>query len=81
MEYAQTTRKTRQNTIKVFMKHQFFSLLKLIFLHLSLIFQLRVLSSEIEPAMRFLQTLPTGCLQQDVVNKIQILNKIWGSPY
>ena len=30
---------------------------------------LRVLSSAIEPAVRFLQTLPTGCLQQDVVNK------------
>ena len=36
-----------------------------------IIFTLRVLSSAIEPAVRFLQTLTTGCynLQQDVVNK------------
>ena len=40
-----------------------------VFTFYSLIFMLRVLSSAIEPAVRFLQTLPTGCLQQDVVNK------------
>ena len=30
---------------------------------------LSVLSSAIELAVRFLQTLPTACLQQDVVSK------------
>ena len=40
-----------------------------VFTFYSLIFMLRVLSSAIEPAVRFLRTLPTGCLQQDVVNE------------
>ena len=42
-----------------------------VFTFYSLIFMLRVLSSAMEPAVRFLQTLPTGCynLQQDVVDK------------
>ena len=61
-----------KNTIKIFMKHSVPVEIKKkinVFTFYSLIFMLRVLSSAIEPAVRFLRTLPTGCLQQDVVNE------------
>ena len=74
VEYAHTTRKTRQKDNKNF--HETLSsygnrkkLIINVFTFYSLIFMLRVLSSAIEPAVRFLRTLPPGCLQQDVVNK------------
>ena len=59
MEYAHTTRKTRQKY-----KKSFHETLNFLWEKDSVFY-----SSAIGPAVKFLQTLPTGCLQQDVVNE------------
>jgi len=80
MEYAHTTRKTRQKYNNSFheiphfqWKYKRINVFTFTVYTCSEFYQFYLKkghSSEIEPAVRFFQTLPTGYLQQDVVNPL-----------